>query len=283
MERTDPTRRHTRRRTLRRAAAIVIVLPALGSCRWAQNYTDPAGPRFAGALPGPPPSAEWGGTLRVVSFNVERGVQVDSALAVLRTDPGVAEADVVLLQEMEETGTRRIAEALGMAFVYYPAVRYDGDGRHFGNAVLSRWPIVDDEKLLLPHRSVFGRTQRIATAATIRVGRTPVRVYSVHLGTPANMALRDRADQLRTVLQDAARHPHVILGGDLNSGGLGDMARRRGYAWPTEDGPRTLVFGRWDHVLFKGLTPPEEDAAGTVMNNRGASDHKPVWALGTLR
>jgi endonuclease/exonuclease/phosphatase family metal-dependent hydrolase len=269
-------------RAPRRTAAAVVLLLALGGCSWAHNYVDPTGPRFAGALPAPPPSDAWPDTLRVVSFNVERGVRVDSALAALAGDPETAAPDVVLLQEMDEDGARRVAEALDMGFVYYPAVRYNGSGRDFGNAVLSRWPIVDDAKLVLPHLSVFGRTQRIATAATIRVGRTRVRVYSVHLGTPVNLPLRDRAEQMRTVLRDAARHPHVILGGDFNSHGLGQLALRRGYAWPTREGPHTVRLWRWDHILFKGLEAPEEEAAGTVEDNRGASDHRPVWAVGVL-
>jgi len=271
-----------RPRALRRKAAALVLLPVLGGCHWAHNYVDPAGPRFARALPTPPPSDVWPDTLRVVSFNVERGMRVDSALAALAGDPATVDPDVVLLQEMDEDGVRHVADALGMGFVYYPAVRYNGSGRDFGNAVLSRWPIVEDEKIVLPHLSLFGRTQRIATAVTLRVGRTPVRVYSVHLGTPANLPLRDRAEQMRTVLRDAARHPHVILGGDFNSHGLGQLALRRGYAWPTREGPRTVRLWRWDHILFKGLEPPAEEASGTVVDNRGASDHRPVWAVGVV-
>lgn len=261
------------------AAALAV---AAAACNTGRIYPDADGPRFAGGTPHPPATAGWRDTLRVVSFNVEHGHAVDSALAVLTQETGVAGADVVLLQEMEEHGARRVAEALGMQYVYYPAVYRRATEQNFGNAVLSRWPIVADEKLVLPHRAIFGRTQRIATVATLRVGRVPVRVYSVHLATPPNLALRDRRDQMRAVLSDARTHPHVIIGGDFNDGDMPELATARGYAWPTRDGPRTVFFGRWDHIVFKGLDPVE-GAAGTVEDNRGASDHKPVWAVGVVR
>lgn len=218
----------------------------------------------------------------MVAFNIENAAEVDSALAVLLTEPDLADPDVVLLQEMDEAGTRRIAEALDMGFVYYPSIVRRKTGKDFGNAVLSRWPVVDDGKVVLPGLAIFGRTQRTATWATLQVGRTPVRVYSAHLATIVNQSRRDRMAQMRALLRDAAPHPHVILGGDLNDKSLGALAAEAGFAWPTEDGPRTTLGGRYDHVLFKGLRPTDVHAAGTIENNRGASDHKPVWARGVV-
>ena len=219
----------------------------------------------------------------MVAFNIENAAGVDSALAVLLSEPDLADPDVVLLQEMDEAGTRRIGQALGMGYVYYPSIVRRKTGKDFGNAVLSRWPVVDDGKIILPGLAIFGRTQRTATWVTLQVGRTPVRVYSVHLATIVNQSMRDRRAQMRAILRDAAPHPHVILGGDLNDKSLGAMAAEAGFAWPTEDGPRTTLGGRYDHILFKGLTPPDDAAAGTVEDNRGASDHKPVWARGVVR
>jgi hypothetical protein len=44
----------------------------------------------------------------------------------------------------------------------------------------------------------------------------------------------------------------------------------------------TTTGGRWDHIFVKGLTAPVA-AAGTVSRVRGASDHRPVWAIAVLR
>jgi endonuclease/exonuclease/phosphatase family metal-dependent hydrolase len=256
---------------------------ALSACAMGFNYTDPQGPRFGSALPGPAPDAEWRQPLRVVSFNLQYGRAVEDARDLLTQAPQLDGADVVLLQEMDAEGTRRLADALGMAWVYHPATNRPRTGRDFGNAVLTKWPIADDEKLVLPHRSIFGRTLRTATVATIMIGQHPVRVYSVHLATPVNQAYRERAKQMRTVLRDAAVYPHVIIGGDLNSGSLGTMAADRGYYWPTRDGPSTVFFGRVDHIFMKGFDAPGELAAGTVDIPEGISDHRPVWAVGAIR
>jgi endonuclease/exonuclease/phosphatase family metal-dependent hydrolase len=170
-----------------------------------------------------------------------------------------------------------------MGWVYYPAVVRRGTGRRFGNAILSRWPIVDDDKLILPRVSVFGRMQRIATAATLDVGGVPLRVYSVHLATPVDLSLRARNDQFRAILDDAAPHPRVIIGGDMNSGAMPRHAERRGFHWATEEGPRTAAFGRWDHIVYRGLAPAEPDPSGTILDPREASDHRPVWIRAVLR
>lgn len=264
-----------------RASCTALVV-CLAACAAGVNYADPAGPRFGAPLPTFATPTAGRDTLRVVTFNVQMGIEVDSALAVLRSEPDLADADLILLQEMDEAGMERLAAALGMGYVYYPAMRRHSTGRNLGNGILSRWPLESDQKLVLPHLGVFGSSQRIAAVATVRVGRTSVRVYSVHLATPVNQAERDRMDQMRAVLRDAAGHPFVILGGDLNSGTLGRMAEERGYLWPTKDGPRTTLGGRFDHILFRGLRPPDTGAAGTVAQNRGASDHLPVWALAVL-
>ena len=154
--------------------------------------------------------------------------------------------------------------------------------RHFGNAVLSRWPIVEDKRIVLPHHGRFARTQRTATAATIQVGESLVRVYSTHLGTMTDVEPASRRDQLRAILADAARYPRVVLGGDMNDVGVGRVAREEGYNWPTERGPDTSWLGRLDHIFLKGLASPDSAAAGTVLDVRKASDHLPVWAVAIL-
>ena len=104
-----------------------------------------------------------------------------------------------------------------------------------------------------------------------------MRVYSTHLGTPLDVSGNERRAQLRAILEDAARHPRVVLGGDMNSGSVGRVAAERGYAWVTERGPRTMSIGRWDHIFVKGLATPADSATGTLPTSGGASDHRPVW------
>ena len=268
----------------RTPAAAVLALCLLAGCRTGQNYPGTVGPRYAAPPPAAastrPPRAD---TLRVVTFNIAYARDVDGAVALLASDPALRGADVLLLQEMDAPGTRRIAEALGMGYVYYPAISHHRTERDFGNAVLSRWPMVEDAKIVLPHLSRYARTQRTATAATLRVGGERVRVYSVHLGTIADVGPGARREQLRAVLADAAGHSRVVIGGDLNDAAVAGVAREAGYAWPTESGPRTMRLGRVDHIVLRGLASPDTAAAGTVVDARGVSDHRPVWAVGLLR
>jgi len=250
-------------------------LLALAACR-PGNYIDARGPRFVG---GPAINDQNGrnpDTLVVGSFNIAFSRQIDSAIAVLRSDSVLRRADILLLQEMDDDGTRRVAEAMHMRYVYYPAIRHYRTKRDFGNAILSAWPIESDAKVILPHTSRYARTQRIATAATIVVGGRRIRVYSTHLSTIADAGTSSRRNQLRAIAADAEGFPFVILGGDLNSRSAGESLPLIGYSWPTADGPRTTFGGRWDHVFVKGL---EAGATGTIGDARRASDHKPVWVV----
>jgi len=265
-----------------RAITLLAVL-LLAACRTGRNYPGTEGPRYAGAPADSVPRRVTTDTLRFVSFNVEFSRQVDSAILVLSTDSALRGADVILVQEMDSAAAKRIADALGLSYVYYPAIFHVRADRQFGNAVLARWPIVEDAKLVLPHPSRYARTQRTATAATIRVGATDVRVYSTHLGTPLDISASARRSQLRAIMKDAGRYERVVIGGDLNSESVGEVARESGYTWPTEHGPKTTSWGRWDHIFFKGLRSPDTMSAGTVIDARATSDHVPVWAIAVIR
>jgi endonuclease/exonuclease/phosphatase family metal-dependent hydrolase len=263
------------------ARTVFLVCLGLSSaCRTGQNYPGAAEPRYAGV--GIPANHPIPDTLRVVSFNVKYAERIDSAIVVLTTEPALRDADVLLLQEMDAGGTRRIAQALGMSYIYYPAIFRHRSAKDFGNAVLSRWPIVADSKIVLPHASRYARTQRTATAATVRVGDMDLRVYSTHLGTPADIAEAARRSQLRAIIDDAAPHSRVIIGGDMNSSTIGSVATELGFTWPTWQ-VETSRFGSWDHIFVKGLALPQSGFGGTIENVRGASDHKPVWALALAR
>jgi endonuclease/exonuclease/phosphatase family metal-dependent hydrolase len=263
----------------------VLVGLAAGTGCWTYNYQSPFGPRYTGVLPSGPPTVRAGAaiTIRVVTFNVQFARHVDQAIALLRSSAALRHADVVTLQEMDATGARRIAEALSMSYVYYPASVAPETGRDFGNAILSRWPIVADAKIVLPHLARFWRSQRIATAATILVGGVPLRVYSVHLETPVEIGPGSRRDQARAVVADAGAYPRVVVGGDMNSRGIGNEFRAAGFLWPTEHNPITTLVFNWDHIFFKGLAAADSGRTGVVRDPFGASDHRPVWAVALLQ
>ncbi len=261
------------RRTLAAAAAALTLVTG---CRTAVNYPDGTGPRWSGAYAAAPVPSE---RLRVVTFNVKYGREAAAAAELLGRDPHLSGADVILLQEMDEASTELVARALSMNYVYYPASVHPAAGKNFGNAVLSRWPLEDDVKLVLPHRGRIRKGMRIAVGATMRIpGQDPVRVYSVHLETPASISGKGRRDQAEVILADAAAHPRVIVAGDFNSRGILALFASRGYRWLTRRVGATISRFSWDHVAAKGFTLRECASVGALANAREISDHRPVWA-----
>jgi endonuclease/exonuclease/phosphatase family metal-dependent hydrolase len=254
----------------------LFLLVMVTGCRTGRNYADPVEPRYVGSA-ATISAAGSGDTLRVVSFNIEYARETKRAIRIMRSSPELRDADVVLLQEMTARTSKMVADSLGMHYVYYPAT-YNRIVRHdFGNAVLSRWPIVEDAKLILPSRSRYAKTQRIATAATLQVGDRRVRVYSTHFGTPLDLGREGRVAQLEFILADAERYPVVLIGGDMNSADIGRVARESGYGWPTDTIRKSNLAGRLDHFFLRGLSPAGSTATGTHYVPATISDHSPIW------
>jgi endonuclease/exonuclease/phosphatase family metal-dependent hydrolase len=259
---------------LRPAGALAAAF-VLGGCANVVNYFDPQGPRYSGlhAVPDPDP------VLRLVTFNVEWGRKVDAVIGLMRETPALRDADLMCLQEMDPRGVERLAAALGYDYVYYPAVYHPSARQDFGNALLTRWPVLEDRKIVLPGRNRFRDMQRVAVAATVAVAGTPVRVYCVHLETPAGIEGPQRRHQVEAILADAARFERVIVAGDLNNRNqVGRLFTKAGYEWLTRKVGNTILLWSWDHVFTRGLTLRAPGRVGTVKDNRGASDHRPVWA-----
>jgi len=260
--------------------ALVILT---GACATAKvNYSDAVGPRYASGEAGMVPLVTPA-TFRVVTFNVEYALEIDSAIALLRVNPALRGADVLLLQEMDEPGASRIAGALGMQYVYYPATMHPVHQRDFGNAILSRWPIVEDEKIVLPYHGLWRKTQRAAVAATLQVGSQQLRVYNVHFAMATEQTPGHRRAQADAVIANTRQGwDKVIVGGDMNDPGMAEVFADSGFAWPTKHEMPTSHDWRFDHIVLKGLQLASADSTGVVRDVHGASDHRPVWAVVSL-
>lgn len=271
------------------------VLQVVAACLVAACATTPAvdGPiiRAPAATPAPtaPPAR-----FTVVSFNVHLGADPTALAAELRRG-GLGDADVYLIQEIEDhvpaepqPRAEVLAAALGLAVVYAPAraLGHGGLGNH-GLAVLSRWPIVDDAVLRLPHYDLLWSTRpRIALGVILDVAGTPVQVWNVHLDT--RLAVEDRVAQLAPVFARALALPGLaIVGGDLNTlapvheRAVDGLAAAQGFATPTA--ALTATFpGRWwppipsarlDALYVRGFAVL---GAGVDREVHG-SDHAPIW------
>ena len=246
-----------------------------------KNYDDPLGPRFEGRFARDQPA---GGTLKVVTYNVCQGRNVEGAVEELCASEPLQGADIILLQEMDETGTEHMARELGHNYVYYPASLPFLQGRNLGNAILSRWPLTQTFKLILPYRHPAIRQTRIAVRARLAIGDRDIVVYSVHTEIYFS-SIKHRKAQITALVDDIGpgKAP-VIVGGDFNTitrRGIKCMSgqfTQIGMLRASEgSGPTVSILGMGtvaaDHIFTRGF---QVLAAGAVDTAR-ASDHFPVW------
>jgi endonuclease/exonuclease/phosphatase family metal-dependent hydrolase len=297
-----------------RRLAVILLAASCGGCH------QPIGPTAdwvdAEAIPGvlrpevasmPPVSAEDSGRaatpfLRVVTYNVLHGGDVDGLAQVFLDDPDLSRAGLLLLQEEEsypdEDGSRtaRLAEALGMAYVYAPG-REREHGTH-GISILSAFPIENARVMELPAFDAgFAHHRRIALSADIRIDGMVLHVINVHLDTVLNVT--DRILQLRPAVIEA---PEVVLvGGDFNTNPyvwvdgtipvlptdsavdtdqapiLDDYMRALDFDTPTSElgVTESNFYGtvRLDSIFTRGL----DVEPGEVERQVDLSDHWPVW------
>ena len=177
------------------------------------------------------------GQLRVVTWNIERGVRFAAIVSTLKR----LEADVILLQEVDRFADRSgnrdvasdLAQELRMHWVTggeFQEIGEGGRGRAAtsNHAILSRFPIVDAQL------TVFARQARWKWKANPlqprRGGRVAIRAetagvtfYNLHLESGDSDPVRQ--EQLEEVLRahGSASSSVAIIGGDLNTG---ERARR---------------------------------------------------------
>lgn len=264
---------------IRLRAALLLCALSLG-CANAHNYLDPEGPRYSGEAGVPPPGWAPNRAIRVVTFNILYAREVDRAVGKLLASPPLRHPDVLCLQEMDAPGADSVALRLRMNYVYYPASIHPKTDRDFGNAILSPWPIEESWKVILPHKSRIVSQGRAAVGARVRVAGRPITVYSVHLGSPIGISGGSRRGQAKAVVEDARSRPDpVIVAGDFNSKGVGEVFVEAGYSWITERvGPTTKGFS-FDHVFTRGLAAAAPPAFGVEQGFADVSDHRPVWSV----
>lgn len=256
-----------------RLLAWVAVMLCAG-CELARNYTDADGPRYAGQYAPDPLALSVLPRAKLVTFNIQFSREPEQAALELSRSEALAGADILLLQEMDAPGTDHIAETLGQNYVYYPGSVQKG--RDFGNAVLSRGPLVADEKVILPHKNPTDGRQRIAVTATVRTPLGDVQAYSVHTETPW-LGPRARLEQAEAVLQHAQGSGlPTVIAGDFNTGDPGaldttvQMYASEGFAWASQEADASLFT--LDLTFVRGFAALRSGDEATA-----ASDHRPQW------
>ncbi len=236
------------------------------------------------------PVTSPGRTLRIATYNIHRcrgldgRTRPDRIATVLRS----VEADVVALQEVVGASAHggghaeALGAALGMGWVMASARQLRG--HQFGNAVLSRFPIVQHLEQDLTWKTCEARRlQRVDVA----VDGTTLHIYNVHLGT-AILERRYQAQRLATIVCD--RHvsgPKLVLG-DFNEWTRGlatallseklhsvdlrnHLQRRRTY-------PGLFPILHLDHIYYSGRVEILRVALPRMRPALVASDHLPLVA-----
>jgi endonuclease/exonuclease/phosphatase family metal-dependent hydrolase len=229
-------------------------------------------------------------TFRVLTYNIHHGEGMDGRFDLERVASVMksAQPDLIALQEVDVSTARAggvnqlaaLARLMDMHAEFGRAMNYDGGG--YGVAVLSRWPILAVENDPLP----FAPEREPRTALTVQLRPGPdgplVRFTSTHFDQGREQETRlEEATRLNELL--TREGPPAILGGDLNA--------RPG------TGAITIIEEQWTNALAQDLEPTGRPGfirgdyvlyrptacwrviQGTVLDDRVASDHRPVLAV----
>jgi endonuclease/exonuclease/phosphatase family metal-dependent hydrolase len=236
----------------------------------------------------------------MITYNIHKGIGgVDRKYRPERVRDSIApfDPDFVLLQEVDEgaersSGHRQVdllGEMLGLRHrTFFPNVRLRSGG-HYGNAILSRFPLMDTRNIDLSFRWTKRRSVLHARFRVRRDGEADhlrtVHVFNLHLGLSGGL----RKLQIQKFLGShpfAHFHPRtpVVVAGDFNDlgGSLGpEFLMPAGFRTAS---PRPRTFPAWapvwalDGVYVRG----DLDLVGVERSReevaRAASDHLPLVA-----
>jgi endonuclease/exonuclease/phosphatase family metal-dependent hydrolase len=229
-------------------------------------------------------------SLKVASYNVHRCIGTDRIHDPLRTARVILElgADVVGLQEVSARlrgkGAIDQAEYLraktGMDVLPGPCLIHRTG--HYGNALLTRWPV---EGVRRHDLSVEGREPRGAIEATLNVSGKIVRCIVTHLG----LRLAERTAQARALsraLLSKNAAPVIVLG-DCNSWVPGERSLRTldrsfGRSHGQRSFPSYFPVFALDRIWVQPPNRMEKVLVHRSALARRASDHLPLKARITL-
>src|SRR5690606_35067416 len=124
-----------------------------------------------------------------MTYNIRHGLGLDGVINLARIAEDILRsgADIVALQEVDRFNIRSgfqdqirwLGEKTGMAWSFAPSMRWGF--AQYGNAVLSRYPIVANQVYVLPGI----KEKRTLMMTVIQYGDVQVNVFNTHLGVEA--------------------------------------------------------------------------------------------------
>lgn len=272
------------------AAALLLVVAA---CNKDENYNDKYGDRAV-----IPPKGQ---SLRVMTYNIygaratspANAADLDAIAEVIRRQ----NPDFVTLNEVDvftnRTGkdvhqARDLAEKLGMEWHFSKAI--DRDGGEYGDAVLSKYPILEKRSYRLPCAAEQPGEDRSLCVIRVQIDGKDLYVASTHLDHLSGDASRlVQATKIRRI-RDTELEGDLILCGDLNAipssnviATMTSFLTNTGpidqYTFPSDDPSRKIDYIMYAPIEHFGVQNCQVVSRGDQqVGGVDASDHRPVIA-----
>ena len=272
------------------AAALLLVVAA---CNKDENYNDKYGDRAV-----IPPKGQ---SLRVMTYNIygaratspANAADLDAIAEVIRRQ----NPDFVTLNEVDvftnRTGkdvhqARDLAEKLGMEWHFSKAI--DRDGGEYGDAVLSKYPILEKRSYRLPCAAEQPGEDRSLCVIRVQIDGKDLYVASTHLDHLSGDASRlVQATEIRRI-RDTELEGDLILCGDLNAipssnviATMTSFLTNTGpidqYTFPSDDPSRKIDYIMYAPIEHFGVQNCQVVSRGDQqLGGVDASDHRPVIA-----
>lgn len=272
------------------AAALLLVVAA---CNKDENYNDKYGDRAV-----IPPKGQ---SLRVMTYNIygaratspANAADLDAIAEVIRRQ----NPDFVTLNEVDvftnRTGkdvhqARDLAEKLGMEWHFSKAI--DRDGGEYGDAVLSKYPILEKRSYRLPCAAEQPGEDRSLCVIRVQIDGKDLYVASTHLDHLSGDASRlVQATEIRRI-RNTELEGDLILCGDLNAipssnviATMTSFLTNTGpidqYTFPSDDPSRKIDYIMYAPIEHFGVQNCQVVSRGDQqVGGVDASDHRPVIA-----
>ena len=272
------------------AAALLLVVAA---CNKDENYNYKYGDRAV-----IPPKGQ---SLRVMTYNIygaratspANAADLDAIAEVIRRQ----NPDFVTLNEVDvftnRTGkdvhqARDLAEKLGMEWHFSKAI--DRDGGEYGDAVLSKYPILEKRSYRLPCAAEQPGEDRSLCVIRVQIDGKDLYVASTHLDHLSGDASRlVQATEIRRI-RDTELEGDLILCGDLNAipssnviATMTSFLTNTGpidqYTFPSDDPSRKIDYIMYAPIEHFGVQNCQVVSRGDQqVDGVDASDHRPVIA-----
>lgn len=157
-------------------------------------------------------------TLRFGSYNIRHGVDAGYDMSKFAKNILNAQLDIVGLQEVDQKTSRvngmdtikNLSQATGYKhYAFFKTI--DFLGGEYGTAILSKYPIIDTERILLESGI---HEQRVLGRAEINVDGTTVNFFVTHLSFES---LDIRTAQFKQIANVLKRYDDFVLVGDFNT------------------------------------------------------------------